>query len=387
MLRKIFIKNINSIDECEIDFTKGNYKFAEENVLGDVVNPIAIYGHNGSGKSSALTAIGFFISLMYYPAEALTPFIVNDFLFQDYLNGDKKDKSKIKGSISLWFDIGEDNYEYLLETSRDNYISNEHLIKNGEIYFKREDRKYSYNNQDLDIKEYSSLAPLLRILASSEIMDTTIQSVFAYISSFTFVNLPFINRGSFVTSKLFNNTNINDLLVKKSEDVKKLLKEYDNFPVYNITKSNKMAPNGLVASQYNLVFDEKGFKRQIPLQMISVGMHNQSLLLSIVSAIPENGVLFIDDVDLALHPSTIKSFLKVIRDRHIQVVFTLHNTYALQMFRPDQVYFAKWSKGFSNFYRLSKVYPNIREVNNIEKMYLSSIFDGAIEEKLLNEGN
>ena len=48
--------------------------------------------------------------------------------------------------------------------------------------------------------------------------------------------------------------------------------------------------------------------------------------------------------------------------------------------RPDQVYFAKWAKGFSNYYRLSKIYPNIREINNIEKMYLSSTFDEEMKE-------
>lgn len=380
MLRKIIIKNINSIEKCEIDFEKGNYKFGEENVLGDLVNPIAIYGHNGSGKSSALKAIGSFISMMNYPVESLAPFVVNDFLFQEYLEGSRQDKSKIKGSIWFNFDINGDSFEYFLETSRDNYISNEYLNKNKEIYFKRQKDNYSYKGENKNTKEYSPLVPLLRILASKEIMDTIIQSVFAYISSFTFVNLPLINRGFFVTSKLFDNTNINDLLVSKSEEVKKLLKEYDNFPIYTITKNNKMASNGLIASQYNLVFDEKGFKRQIPLQLISTGMHNQSLLLSIIAAMPENGVIFIDEVDLALHPSTIKSFLKVIREKHIQVIFTLHNTYVLQMLRPDQVYFAKWEKGFSNYYRLSKIYPNIREVNNIEKMYLSSIFDGEMKD-------
>ena len=381
MLKKIVIKNINSIEKCEIDFSKGNYKFAEENILGDVVNPIAIYGHNGSGKSSVLSAIGYFISLMYYPAEALVPFIVNDFLFQEYIEGNRQDKNKIKGSISFEFDLNNEHYEYFLETSRDNYISNEYLNKNGGHFFERKNKKYTYKSLERNIEDYSPMVPLLRILASSEIMDSTIQSVFAYISSFTFVNLPFINKGGFVTSKIFNNTNINDLLVKKSEEVKKLLKEYDNFPIYTITKNNKMTPNGSFASQYSLVFDEDGFKKQIPLQMISVGMHNQSLLLSIIAAMPEYGVIFIDEVDLALHPTTIKSFLKVIRDKHIQVVFTLNNTYVLQMLRPDQVYFAKWSKGFSNYYRLSKIYPNIREVNNIEKMYLSSLFDRAIEEK------
>lgn len=380
MLKRIVIKNINSIKEREIDFNKGNYKFGNENILGDVVNPIAIYGHNGSGKSSVLNAIGMFISFFYFPVEALSPFTVNDFLYQEYVKGNKVDKDKIKGSILLDFKINDDSFTYFLETSLDNYVSNEFLKINGETYFQRLNKGCFYKGSAFDAKDYSPLVPLLRVLASIEITDTVVQTVFAYISSFTFVNLPFINRGNFVISKLFNNININDLLVKKSDEVKELLKEYDNFPIYTIKKNNVMTPNGLVASQYSLVFDEDGFKKQLPLRMISTGMHNQSLLLSIVATVPPNGVIFIDEVDLALHPSTIKSFLKVIRDKHIQVVFTLHNTYALQMLRPDQVYFAKWSKGFSSYYRLSKIYPNIREINNIEKMYLSSVFDGAIED-------
>ena len=114
--------------------------------------------------------------------------------------------------------------------------------------------------------------------------------------------------------------------------------------------------------------------------MISVGMQNQSILLSLILSMPKNSVLFIDEVDIALHPSALKSFLEVIRKKEIQVVLTLHNTYAMQFLRPDQIYFSKWSHGFSSYYRLSKIYPNIREVNNIEKMYLSTLFDGAIED-------
>ena len=109
-------------------------------------------------------------------------------------------------------------------------------------------------------------------------------------------------------------------------------------------------------------------------------MKNQSALLSILVSMPEHSVLFVDELEQALHPSAIKSFLEVVKSKNIQLVFSSHNTFILQMLRPDQIYFSKWSEGFSAYYRLSKIYPNIREVNNIEKMYLSSIFDGAIEE-------
>ena len=50
------------------------------------------------------------------------------------------------------------------------------------------------------------------------------------------------------------------------------------------------------------------------------------------------------------------------------------------MLRPDQIFFANWRNGFSNYKKLSDIYPNIREVNNIEKMYLSNVFDEDIKE-------
>lgn len=380
MLKKLVIKNVNSIKKCEIDFVKGNYKFAEENVHNGVVNPIAIYGHNGSGKSAVMNAIGHFVALMSYPAESLAPFTVNQILFDEYTLEVAKNSSKIIASIQLLFDIDHDEYEYYIETSALGYITNEYLKKNGICYFERDKEKFSYEDKESKLSNISRLIPQLRSLASSEINDATIQVVYAYISSITFVNLPYINRGAFVTSKLFLNTNINDLLVQKSKTIRDMLSEDNCFPRYTIEKNNKIFPNGLQASQYSLVLEDKDFKKKLPLEMISVGMKNLSILLSLLLSVPKNGVVFIDEVDAALHPSTLNMFLKIIRKNSIQVVFTIHNTNALQSMRPDQVYFAKWAKGFSNYYRLSKIYPNIREINNIEKMYLSSTFDEEMKE-------
>lgn len=380
MLKKIVIKNINSIDVCEIDFSKGNYKFAEENVLSNTVNPIVIYGYNGSGKSSVMNAFQQFISMMIFPLEALTPFIVNNFLYEDYLIS--HDEDLIKGSIELFFDLNSKTYDYFLETSRNNYISNEYLKVDGEVYFKNSNGKYLFQGKDYipESKGISKLVPFLRILASSEITNSTIQTVHTYIKSFTTVNVAYINRGGFVTSSLFNNTNTFDLIASKSPEVKEILKNYNTFPVYSVVKDDKLLPNGYMQSQYNVILEDKNFERKLPYQMVSNGMQNQSILLSLILSMPKESVLFIDEVDIALHPSTIKSFLEVIRQKKIQVVLTLHNTYAMQFLRPDQIYLSKWSQGFSHYYRLSKIYPNIREVNNIERMYLSMLFDGAIND-------
>lgn len=380
MLEKITIKNINSIDTCEIDFKKGNYKFLEKNINGEYVNPIVIYGHNGSGKSSFMNAIAFFIALFNTPVDLLQPFLVNNFLFEDY----KKNKNEdlIKGSINLFFEIDNDKYEYFLETSRLGYISSEYLKVNNKAYLENKKRKYTYlaRNYTKNTENSSPLIPLLRILSSQEINDSVIQKVSSYIRSFVEVNVNFINRGAFVASNIFNNTNLIDLLVSKSNDVKKLLENYSNFPVYSIVKDNVNKINGLLSPQYSVILEDGDFKRKLPLQMLSTGMQNQSTLLSLILSMPENGVMFIDEADIALHPSIIESFFDVIRSRKIQVVLTLHNTYAMQSLRPDQIYFAKWKKGFSKFYRLSKIYPNIREINNIEKMYLSTLFDEVMDD-------
>lgn len=378
MLKKIVIKNINSIKVCEIDFQKGNYKFAENNVLEDLVNPIVIYGYNGSGKSAVMNAMQQFISLMIMPVEALTPFVVNNFLYEEYISN--KDESLIKGSIGLIFGIDSKKYEYFLETSRNNYISEEYLKADGELYFENKNGKYIYKGKDynFDNKRPSKLVPFLRVLASSEITDPTIQIVHTYIKYFTHVNVSYLTRGGFITSSIFNSANTYDLLVSNSENVKKILKKYNTFPVYSIEKDNTLLPNGFIQSQYNLILEDNNFKKKLPYQMISTGMQNQSILLSLLLSMTRDSVFFIDGFDMGIHPKTIEAFLDVIRKRKIQVVLTLHNTYPMQFLRPDQIYFAKWSQGFSSYYRLSKIYPNIREINNIEKMYLSTLFDRAI---------
>lgn len=377
MLEKIIIKNVNSIDVCKLDFTKDNYRYLGKNVKGNIVNPIAIYGHNGSGKSSILNAMAHFIGMMSLPADALAPFIVNNFLFEKYLQGKSKDKTLAQGSVELFFDIDGKAYDYFLQTCRDNYISNEYLKIDGKTYFESRKGKYYFDGGEFNIenKTTSRLVPFLRVLASSEITNPTIQTVFNYIKSFTHVNAAFINRGACVTSSMFNNTSVLDLLANHSSEVKDMLKQYKDFPVYSIEKNNVVMPNGLISQQYNVVLEDNGFKGKIPYQLISTGMQNQSMLLSILLSMPKYSVLFIDEADIALHPSTITSFFDVIRHRDIQVIMTLHNTNAMQNLRPDQIFFTYWSKGFSTCRRLSKIYPNIREINNIEKMYLSSTFD------------
>ena len=372
MLKYIKIKNINSIGECEIDFKKDKYKYLEDNLIGDYVNPIALYGHNGSGKSTLLRAMGYLISLLINPVDNLQPFIVNQFILNKY--NETRDEKYLIGSIELHFSIDEINYEYFISVSRLNRITREYL-KTDNLIFDRTIQNENYRGKEEKINNLRSLlVPSIRYFASEKVNDKDIQSVYSYLTSFTFVDLPNQARGSFVTSKHFANMSQIELMVNKSQEVENILKDYKEFPLYNIVKVENKNINGL---RYFIKFDN--LDDVIPFEFISTGMLNQSTLLSILVSLPNNSVLFIDELEQALHPSAILSFIKVVKSKKMQLVFSSHNTFILQSLRPDQVYFANWNDGLSSFYRLSKIYPNIREINNIEKMYLSSIFDEAIK--------
>ena len=324
MLEQVKIININSIDKCTIDFKKGNYQYNMENVIGNVVNPIAIYGHNGSGKSSFLDAIKQFIIFMINPVERIVPFVVNNINFEKYLNSNEKDDSLVTGSIELTFKIEDTSYKYFLAVSRVLGIKEEYLSKNNKNYFSRKDKLYQYKNKKDKISTNDSIfVPLVRILASKEISDSTIQTVYAYLSSFVHVDLQFISRGGFVTSKLFDNTNIFDLLVRKSNDVKKILQEFQEFPNYTVQKSKVLPGNLATINEYTVeIEDDDNYKVKLPFQMISSCMRNSSILLSLILSLPHNGVIFIDELEMALHPNTIKDLIKLVQKLKIQLVFS-----------------------------------------------------------------
>lgn len=380
MLNRLIIKNINSIDICDIDFKKDKYKYLDNNVNGDIVNPIAIYGHNGSGKTAIINAIQQLVLLMNEPATNLRPFIVNNFLFDEYGKSTSKKIELVTGSIELFFDVNGVNYDYFIATSSFYGIEEEYLKCDNNVVFERNKKTYTYHDSKKNTVDVSSLISTLRSLASKDINDENIQKAYTYLSSFTVVIPSKISSGlPFVSSKIFNNVNFMDLLVSKSKEVKEILKGYNEFPIYNIVKKETKNMGIMDTSKYYIQIEGKKFNGELPFEFISEGMKNQSVMLSMLLSMPENGIMFVDEIEQALHPTAIKSFIDVIRSKNIQVVFSSHNTYILQLLRPDQVYLANWNEGSSNYSRLSIIYPNIREVNNIEKMYLSSIFDEAIK--------
>ncbi len=381
MLKKIHIKNIGSIKKCEIDFKKARYSYKKENLIGRLVNPIAIYGYNGSGKSSFFDAIQMLISLMIDPINSLTPFVPNLFFSnKGFVTDEKWDYSC--SAIELFFEIDGDNYEYMIMTNaHKSMISDEFLIVNGIPIFEHK----NVLSGDVELinkqKEHEfSLIPELRKRASKNLEDKYVQKAYEFILSLAVIASDGINRG--IKSGYYLNTNIYELQAEYSPKIKECLKDMGYLQAFTIQQSKNanliMQRNRIFA--YELKLEDGNFKGTLPVNFISKGMLEMHVLLSFVLTMPKNGVLFVDELEENLHPLAIKSFLKIIQEKQVQLVFSSHNTSILQYLRPDQIYFATWHKGYSKYLRLSDIYSNIREVNNIEKMYLSNIFDEVIEE-------
>ena len=383
MLTRVQISNVNAIDYCDIDFQKGKYKYLDDMIYQDkLVNPVAFYGSNGSGKSSFLKAILYVLKLMVFEPQKVSPFQTNRFNIVKHVkelnkNNDRtltediiaESLNSIKSSVKLYFEINENEYEYYIETSLKGCITKEQLVVNGSVRFDRNIDTYSYGEKQTNIAE--SLYPSLRKIAVDNQEDEHIVTAFNFLSNIGYIDA--VKHNCFIKDTV--ERDYRDIIVEKSVMVKEILSQYQEFPSYNFV--SKLTNEG--KKEYQIQLDTDDGYLSMPYHLMSSGMLNQSVLLSVLLSLPERSILFVDEIEDALHPITILDFIKVAQQRNVQLIFTSHNTYLLQKLRPDQVFFANWKNGYSTYKKLSDIYPNIREINNIEKMYFSNMFDEEIK--------
>ena len=105
------------------------------------------------------------------------------------------------------------------------------------------------------------------------------------------------------------------------------------------------------------------------------------LLVLFYDVVYTSKTIFIDEIELNIHPSLLKALIKILmefRNRKGQLIFTTHesNLLDLDLFRQDEIWFAeKNKKGATELYPLSDY--DIRPDLDIRKGYLSGRF-GAI---------
>ncbi len=358
MLTNLKIINAYSIKKINMSFIKGKYGYKMEMVEKEIVNPIVIYGNNGSGKSSFVNAMNDLLNLLIADKDKFYPLI-------PHFNN-KKEESIIELSIKL----DEDEYVYCIYTNFErSLISKEVLLLNNKPIFTRNEERIIIEDKEYEVESelLLGLRQLYGDLESLHSYKNNIKEVYDYL-----VNMAIVKTDSSIyTSSLYNYKNMDELLVENSEEIKRVLSTFSNFPIYDFYSEN--------ANYYlNLYFKNKELK--LPGFLISDGMLAASKILSLLVNLKRNSLLIIDGVEKSLHTSTILNLVKEAKKREIQLMFTSHNTTLMQELRPDQIYFARNKEGYSYYFRLSNIYDNIREINNIEKMYLSNTFEEKINE-------
>ena len=358
MLTNLKIINAYSIKELNMSFIKGKYGYKIEMVENDIVNPIAIYGNNGAGKSSLINVMNDFVNLLIDDKEKFYPFI-------PHFNNKNEDSM-----VELTFKIENKEYVYGVYTSFDSSkIVREFLLVDNKPIFTRNEERIIVEDKEYQINEelFLGLRQLYSDLEKVKNFKSDIKHAYEYLVNIAIVK----SDSSMYNSSLFNYKSMDEILVKNSEEIKRVLSSFNNFPLYDFFSENE--------NYYlELYFKNKNFK--LPGFLISDGMLTTSKILSLLINLKRGSLLFIDGIEKNLHTSTILNIIHEAKKREIQLIFTSHNTTLMQELRPDQIYFARNKQGESYYFRLSNIYDNIREINNIEKMYLSNTFEEKINE-------
>ena len=376
------------------------------NTLNERVLPVtAIYGANASGKSSVFEAFQF---MTFCVLESLSfsddnkknsyKLKVDSFKFSD--SRDKPSEFEInyidkKGKKELYY-----NYGFKIDNSG---ILEEYLTYNTKTGVKRnEDYTYIFKrerNQKLHLN--SSIEKFRENLEISLKDKTLLVSLGAKlnIDEFIrvrtwFINTEVINFSNSLYGVLLENTLPNNIF--ESEEVRKNLVNFinsfddsiidievekisaidendnDNYRVFTIHKSDKETSTARISMNE----ESSGTKKMF------------SLYQTLLDALENGGVFFVDELDIKLHPLLMRNILLTFIDKeknpnNAQLIFTTHNTIYMDMdlLRRDEIWFVEKDNGVSNLYSLDDITnekgEKVRKDSNYEKHYLLGNY-GAI---------
>lgn len=377
MLSKIILQNFKSFkDKTEIDFSRTNYKFLEDTNVADngVLKGIMFVGANASGKSNIIIAIKFLLDLLFREKD------VNSRIYKCLFSDQEE------FSIDYYFNVMNKEIRYLI---RNNPIKNtifEKLYIDDNLLLDRmglnaqsyivDDKETIYNEDDLNNETL-----FLRTLyfntrfAGNEILKTWFEYLqnSIYINAFDRDVIPY-GKDELLLDEYLNNqgtASINNFFDKYNfQQTIEYSKEFSNDKINLKTGNNNKT----------VFFRRNDINTVIPYEEESLG--NQTLLNilpSFLNIINKKGMLLVDEFSSGFHNELeellIKYFMKA--SSSSQVFFVSHSTNLLttSILRPDQIYSVNFDGSEGSWVkRFSEEQPRLAQ--NIEKMYLSGIFEG-----------
>lgn len=381
MLSKIILRNFKSFkNKTEIDFTKTNYKFlAETNVTANgILKGSMFVGANASGKSNIILSIKLLLDLLFKERE------INSGLFL-CLFSEEKDFTidyhfSIEGSEIIYSIKHDPSRSILCETLHLNDKPLLERIGTNAKSFISDEKGIIYDENDLD-KDTLFLRTLYfnTKFAGNDIL----KQWFEFLQNSVFINAfdkkvisyskEDVSLGSYLKSQ--GAENINSFFNK--------YKFNQNIDYSNEGKNHKIKIVTGNDEEKMIFFKRKGIDIPIPFMEESLGNRTLlNILPAFLNLTSKNGMLLVDEFSSGFHNELeellIRYFMK--SSKLSQILFVSHSTNLLStsIIRPDQIYSVNFNDSEGSWVkRFSDEQP--RMAQNIEKMYLSGVFEGLPE--------
>lgn len=398
MLVQFMLKNVLSFkEETILDMTAINaYKEHESNVIDKgnkekYLRVAAIYGANASGKSNLYLAMSYFQAIIRESLnnvgdreETAIKKYYEPFAFD---SESKKENSEFQ-IIKI---LGDNEYRYGFEYNDECIVTEWLYRKNLKtnrtiIIFERTTEKAEFGpsvRKECDVyKEQIPAETLVLSFMCKLKLKTDIFKNVYYEIMHTFVAPTDYYEGSNILESL-----LPEIIDKEKDKLLEFLRAIDsgikNIKYDDSEKEIKFTTyhKGKNGKDYtlNLYFESEGTIKSI------------ALFIYVRLAVQSNGSMFVDELNVKLHPLLLKFIIDLFYDEtsEAQLIYTTHDTTLMdkRFFRRDQIWFVQKDEfGCSELTALSDF--KVRSDASFEKDYLAGVYGGIpfLKEFSVKEG-
>lgn len=401
MLVQFMLRNVLSFkEETILDMTAVSaYKEHQSNLIDDgrsekLLKVAAIYGANASGKSNIHCAMGYFQNIVarsFNNVDEDRESAISRFYFPFSFDS-KEDNSEFEITVI----VGDQELQYGFEYNRQMIVSEWMYIKSLDTNRKRMIIERTERNINLgasvrkECEAYKEQIPsetlALSFYNKLKLKTDIFRTMYLAVMS--------IFMGPTDSYTDTNERSLNKLLPDTIDTGKHKLLEFLNAIDTGITdiryKRNGEDRN---ISFYTTHSGSDGEHYSLNLYNESDGTI-RSILLYIYAekAVSSNRVMFVDELNLKLHPLLLKFIIDIFyeKDSRAQLIYTTHDTTLMdkKFFRRDQIWFVQKDQfGRSELTALSEY--KVRSDASFEKDYLAGVYGGIplLKEFDMREGD